>query len=203
MLLRILFENLLYEVLLKGFGIQKQELIFNSKSGVRREFSDLISIFSIILDKEIKVFDSIDNSIISFLQNPIRKFGNFSAHELIPQVLPSFIDEIQEKINFNLNILIHLLVKVQQFPLSEDSEQKIRTYLDKRARRTESGVPTDVGTDAPKTNVDTSLRHETDVILDASTETETKTSTEMEVDTGATGQDEDTGDDVEKNVDTT
>ena len=132
LLLRILFENLLYEIMLKGFGNEKSKLIFDPNENRRRDFGALISIFKIIKDNELKVFETIDDLIIDFLKNKIKKYGNFTAHELIPKISTKFVDEIQSELNMNLNILIHLIIKMEHFDLSEDSENKILKIFERK-----------------------------------------------------------------------
>lgn len=108
-LLRILFENILYQIFLKGLHNKHKLFFFNQKKTRARDFSELIALLNILKDREFKIYSRgvivqkhIDNLIF------FKDLGNYEVHQIFTQIDSDFPNQYKEKVNITLKALLHL-----------------------------------------------------------------------------------------------
>jgi hypothetical protein len=107
LLLRCLFENLLYFIFRDGLSKAHTDLYFNTKKNRIRDFSTLISLLNYVKDHELKPFFEIDQKIIDFL-GKIREDGNYSVHKIFKLIDKNYIDNIKEQLSIFMKPLLSL-----------------------------------------------------------------------------------------------
>lgn len=107
-LLRNLFENLLYDTFQTGLDKKHTEFYFLKSQSRARDFSQLIALLNILKDRDFKPYhkDSLNQSIIDVLKQ-IQMFGNWTVHHILRQVDMDFADKREQKVN---RLLLALLV---------------------------------------------------------------------------------------------
>lgn len=113
-LLRCLFENLLYDIFQVALDKKHTTLFFSKKRARARDFSQLIALLNILKDKSFKPYhkDSINQNIIDILID-IKKFGNWTVHQVLMQVDKDFVNRWKHKVNSALLTLLVLYEKVK------------------------------------------------------------------------------------------
>ncbi len=108
-LLRILFENILYQIFLKGLHNKHKLFFFNKNKTRARDFSELIALLNILKDREFKLYSKgaivqkhIDN--LKFFKD----LGNYEVHQIFTQIDSEFPNQYKEKVNITLKALLHL-----------------------------------------------------------------------------------------------
>jgi len=130
-LLRCLFENLLYDIFQTGFDKKHTEFFFLKSQSRARDFSQLIALLNVLKDRDFKPYhkDSLNQSIIDVLKD-IQMFGNWSVHQILRQVDRDFADKWEQKIN---RVLLALLVfyKKIQYKTIEITDQTTYDIINK------------------------------------------------------------------------
>ena len=113
-LLRNLFENLLYDIFQTGLNEKHTDFFFLKSQNRAQDFSKLIALMNILKDREFKPFhkDSINQDIIDVMKE-IQKFGNWTVHQILRQVDKDFADKWKDRINRVLNPLLVLYRKIK------------------------------------------------------------------------------------------
>lgn len=113
-LLRNLFENLLYDIFQTGLNEKHTDFFFLKSQNRAQDFSKLIALMNILKDREFKPFhkDSINQNIIDVMKE-IQKFGNWTVHQILRQVDKDFADKWKDRINRVLNPLLVLYRKIK------------------------------------------------------------------------------------------
>ncbi len=132
-LLRCLFENLLYDIFQTGLNVKHTEFFFLKNQYRSRDFSQLIALLNILKDKDFKLYhrDTLNQNMIETLKE-IQKFGNWSVHDIIRQVDRDFADNCEQKVNRVLLALLTLYKKLQGKNLEikdEDTLNRIKKTL--------------------------------------------------------------------------
>lgn len=113
-LLRTLFENLLYDIFLTGLNEKHTDFFFLKSQNRAQDFSKLIALMNVLKDREFKPFhkDSINQKIIEVMKE-IQKFGNWTVHQIFNQTGKEFADRWKDKINRVLTPLLALYKKIK------------------------------------------------------------------------------------------
>lgn len=114
-LLRTLFENLLYDIFQTGLKDKHKSLYFLKSQNRARNFSQLIALLNILKDKDFKRFhrNSINQNTISELKE-IQIFGNWTVHQFLRLVDKDFVEKWEEKVNRILKVLLVLYKKINK-----------------------------------------------------------------------------------------
>ncbi len=125
-LLRTLFENLLYDIFQTGLKNKHKSLYFLKSQNRARDFSQLIALLNILKDKDFKRFhrDSINQDTISELKK-MQNFGNWTVHQFLRLVDKNFAEDWEDKVNRILKTLLVLYKKIK----NEDIEIKDQSTL--------------------------------------------------------------------------
>lgn len=140
-LLRTLFENLLYDTFQTGLNLKHKHFFFSKDQNRARDFSQLIGLLNVLKDKEFKSYhkDSINQNMITELKE-IQNFGNWSVHQILRQVDKDFTDKWKQKINRVLLTILVLYKKLKNKSLEiTDKETITKIYktlnLEKKSSR--------------------------------------------------------------------
>ena len=144
-LLRTLFENLLYEIFQKSLTKKHTEFFFLESQSRARDFSQLIALLNILKDKNFKPYhrDSINQMIISDLKD-IQKLGNWTVHEILRQVDKDFAIQWEQRVN---RVLLALLVFYKKIPnealeiTEHDTLDRIHKTLNLKKRSNQDHPP--------------------------------------------------------------
>ncbi|MBD3211067.1 MAG: SAVED domain-containing protein [Candidatus Lokiarchaeota archaeon] len=131
-LLRILFENIMYDIFEKWLPSSYTDLYFSESHYRSRTFSKLIDLLNIIKDKELKFYHkgAINQSIIDILDY-IREKGNLTVHLINRQIDQDFCSNIKEKVNRALEALLLLYKKVRKQEPGFIEEKRLKYIKDK------------------------------------------------------------------------
>lgn len=126
-LLRTLFENLLYDIFQTGLKDKHKSLYFLKSQNRARDFSQLIALLNILKNKDFKRFhrDSINQDTISELKK-MQNFGNWTVHQFLRLVDKDFAEDWEDKVNRILKALLVLYKKIK----NEDIEIIDQSTLD-------------------------------------------------------------------------
>lgn len=131
-MLRTLFENLLWIIFRDSLDKKHIELYFNKHKSRVRDFSELIKLLDFLKENEFNPFckNMINQNIIDILMK-IKQIGNWSVHEVLAQVDPNFADEQKDSINRLLKALLVLYksIKNKNIGISDDNVSKIKGKL--------------------------------------------------------------------------
>ena len=149
-LLRCLFENLLYNIFQTSLDANHNEFFYLENQNRPRDFSQLIAIFNILKDKEFKLYhkDSINQNIIDVLKE-IQKYGNWTVHEILRQIDNDFADKLKQKVNRALESILVLYKKVRNknFLITDqgtlDKINKVLNFEDSEKKEIESRYNTE------------------------------------------------------------
>jgi len=113
-LLRTLFENLLYDIFQTGLKDKYKYLFFLKSQNRARDFSQLIALLNILKDRDFKRFhrDSINQNTISELKK-IQIFGNWTVHQFLRLVDKDFAEKWEDRVNRILKVLLVLYKKIK------------------------------------------------------------------------------------------
>lgn len=113
-LLRCVFENLLYDIFQTALDKKHTEFIFLRSQTRARDFSQLIALLNILKDREFKPYhkNSLNQAVIDVLKE-IQKFGNWTVHQILRQIDKEFVDQMEQKINRVLEVLLVFYKKIQ------------------------------------------------------------------------------------------
>ena len=146
-LLRTLFENLLWIIYRDSLNKKHIELYFNKYKSRVRDFSELIKLLDILKDKDFNPYckNIINQGTIDFL-NKIKQIGNWSVHEVLEQIDPNFADEKKDATNRVLNALIVLYksIKNKEILINEENITKIRDKLHLKSEKEKEIMDTEV-----------------------------------------------------------
>ena len=125
-LFRLILEKLLYQLYLTSLDNNQKYLYFSHRP---RDFSQLITLFNILKDKEFHQYHggSINQEIITILKEAQKK-GNLTVHQIIRQIDKEYRDNWRDKIDRTLK---NLLVLYRNLPenkiLIEDIDRLEKT----------------------------------------------------------------------------
>ncbi len=113
-LLRTLFENLLYDIFQTGLKDKFKYFFFLKSQNRARDFSQLIALLNILKDRDFKRFhkDSINPKTISELKE-IQSFGNWTVHQFLRLVDKNFAEIWEDRMNRILKALLVLYKKIK------------------------------------------------------------------------------------------
>lgn len=123
-MLRTLFENILWSIFRDGLNKKHTELYYNKYKRRVRDFSELIYLLDFLKDKDFDPYckNIINNNIVDILYRS-REIGNWTVHEILEQIDKNFADEWKEKLNRTLEALTLLYknVKGKNIHIAEQS----------------------------------------------------------------------------------
>lgn len=127
-LLRTLFENLLYYIFQSGFNKKHTKYFYLEGQNRARNFSQLIALLNILKDKDLNLYnkDAINQNSIDIL-NEIKKFGNWTVHQIFNYSDKDFADKWKPKINRVLSPLLVLFKKLQGECLEIENQTTLDT----------------------------------------------------------------------------
>ncbi len=107
-LLRCLFESLLYELFTDSLSLSHMDLYYNKHQKRARVFSQLIELLDFLKDNEYKsqILNKINKITIDILKE-IKEVGNYSVHDTLGMIKRMHINDLKSKVDLALN---HLLV---------------------------------------------------------------------------------------------
>ena len=131
-LLRCLFENLLYDIYVSSLHNSHKELYFLKDKNRARDFSQLIHLLNLLKDIEFKPYirDLINQKTIEILTE-IQKMGNYTVHDVIRKVTKEFPLEWKERINLILETLLISYKKLKNINLKIDNDEREEKIKDK------------------------------------------------------------------------
>ncbi len=127
-LLRTLFENLLYDIFLNGLDKKHTKYFYLKEQNRARYFSQLIALLNILKDKDLNLYhkDAINQNSIEIL-NEIKKFGNWTVHQIFNYVDNNFADKWKNRINRVLSPLLALFKNIKGQSLEIDNQTTLDT----------------------------------------------------------------------------
>ncbi|MFX1363309.1 MAG: hypothetical protein ACFFCE_16700 [Promethearchaeota archaeon] len=123
-LLRTIFENLLWYIFKDGLASRYTILFFNPNKNRIRDFSQLILLLNELKDHEIIPFskNAINSKVIEKL-NEIKKFGNWNVHEIHSHVNSNFVRNWKEDVNHLVKALLLLYKNIRGKNLEIDEKR--------------------------------------------------------------------------------
>lgn len=131
-LLRTLFENLLYDIFQTGLKDKHKTLYLLKSQNRARDFSQLIGLLNILKDKDFKSFhkDSINQNTISELKK-IQIFGNWTVHEFLQLVDKDFAVKWKDRVNRILKTFLVLYKRIKNQSI-EITDQSTLDFINKK-----------------------------------------------------------------------
>lgn len=132
-LLRCLFENLLYYIFRDGLDKKYTRFYYLTSQYRSRDFAQLILLLRLLLkSKDFKKYtkEAINEYTMENL-NDMKKFGNWTVHEILKQVDSDFADKWKEKVNRLLSILLTLYKNIRENKVTNLDEKLIEKIKDK------------------------------------------------------------------------
>ncbi len=148
-LLRCLFENLLYDIFSDSLDDSHKEFYFLKNQNRPRDFSQLISVLNYLKDHEfkIKTRDLINPMTIQILKE-IQEIGNYTVHDVIRKISINFKDNWHDKINLILEPLLVCYKKLNgtNIIIEEDKEKLIKMGLgiEKKPKKNQIKQPVNI-----------------------------------------------------------
>ena len=141
-MLRTLFENVLWSIFREGLDKKHTELYYNKYKRRVRDFSELIYLLDFLKDKDLDPYckNIINNNSIDILKK-IREIGNWTVHEILEQIDKNFADEWKDKLNRILEglALLYKNIKGKNVFIAEQSNIiKIKQKLNIKTKKSES-----------------------------------------------------------------
>ena len=129
-LLRCLFESLLYELFTDSLSLAHRDLYYNKYQKRARGFSQLIELLNFLKDNEYKplVLNKINKITINIL-NEIKDIGNYSVHDTLGMIKRIHINDLKSKVDLALN---HLLVSYDKLKGKNHEIESERLILIKK-----------------------------------------------------------------------
>ncbi len=122
-LLRTIFENLLWYIFRDSLARKHKTLFFNPNKNRIRDFSQLISLLNELKDNEFISFskNTINSKTIEKLKE-IQKFGNWNVHEIHSHVNRNFAENWKEVINYLIKsfLLLYKNIKGRNLEIDEN-----------------------------------------------------------------------------------
>lgn len=124
LLLRNLFENLLYHIFFHGLYREHHEYIYTKHHSRPKNLSELIAFLDILkYDIEFRKIhvNTITQNTITYLKN-IRKKGNETIHIIVDQLKRKQLNDLKEDVELTLDALLHLHtnLKGQNFKITQE-----------------------------------------------------------------------------------
>lgn len=132
-LLRNLFENLLYYIFRDGLEKKYTPFYFLTSQYRPRDFAQLIILLRLLLKSEdFKKYtkEAINEYTMENLKD-MKKFGNWTVHEILKQVDSDFADKWIEKVNRLLSILLTLYKNIKENRIENLDEKLVEKIKEK------------------------------------------------------------------------
>jgi hypothetical protein len=135
-LLRTLFENIIYDILKTSLNDKHKKLYFHR--GRPADLSILIELLNQLSQLEFKenIRSNINPNIIRILKE-IRKMGNLSVHEVLRKITNKYADNIHDEVDLVLEALLvsHIQLKDANIEISQENLEKILVKIGQKSKK--------------------------------------------------------------------